>query len=322
MNKFIITGATGMIALAVVRYIIRQENDPEIYCVIRPGSMKRGNIPQNSAVHIIECDLNELDRLPLLIHSPCDVFYHFAWDGTSASSRNNAFLQMNNIKYTLDAVNAAHALGCSCFIGAGSQAEYGRVGQDITPDTPASAETGYGIAKCAAGQLSRLLCNELDMRHIWTRILSIYGPYDGENTLVMSCIRAFLVREKIALTKGEQIWDYLHCDDAARALFLMAEKGSDGAIYPLGCGIGRPLSEYILTIRDIISPSLQPGIGELPYSENQVMHLCADITSLTRDIGFLPEISFENGIRMTVEWVNGKRPIIDVFKNQMNYGNL
>ena len=307
MNKFIITGATGMIALALTRCIIQQVHDPEIFCVIRPGSIRRGNIPENPGVHIIECDLSELDRLPILIHSPCDAFYHFAWDGTSESSRNNAFLQMNNIKCTLEAVNAARALGCSCFIGAGSQAEYGRVGQDMTPDTPANAETGYGIAKCAAGQLSRLLCQNLGMRHIWARILSVYGPYDGEDTLVMSCIRAFLDREKIALTKGEQIWDYLHCDDAARALFLMAEKGTDGAIYPLGSGIGRPLSEYILTIRDIISPSLQLGLGKLPYSEKQVMHLCADISSLTRDTGFLPEITFADGIQMTAEWVKENR---------------
>jgi len=304
VNKFIITGATGMIALALTRCIIQQVHDPEIFCVIRPGSIRRGDIPKNPAVHIIECDLNDLDRLPLLIHTPCDVFYHFAWDGTSGSSRSNAFLQTTNIKCTLDAVSAARALGCSCFIGAGSQAEYGRVGQDMAPDIPTNAETGYGIAKCAAGQLSRLLCQNLGMRHIWVRILSVYGPYDGENTLVMSCIRAFSNNEKIALTKGEQIWDYLHCDDAARALILMAEKGTDGAIYPLGSGIGRPLSEYILTIRDIISPSLQPCLGELPYSEKQVMHLCADISSLTRDTGFLPEITFADGIRMTVAWVN------------------
>ena len=303
MKRYILTGATGMIALALVRLIMQSADDPEIFCVIRPGSAKRERIPDNPAVHIIECDLHDLDRLPQLIHSRCDVFYHFAWEGTFGTSRNDALLQESNIKYTLDAVNAAHALGCDCFIGAGSQAEYGRSERNLRPDTPVRAETGYGIAKCAAGNLSRLLCQNLGIRHIWARILSVYGPYDGENTLVMSCIRAFLNSEKIALTKGEQIWDYLHCDDAARAFLFMAENGKDGAVYPLGSGTGRPLSEYISSIHVATGSAGSLCFGERPYAEKQVMYLCADLSSLTRDTGFLPEISFDEGIRMTVDWV-------------------
>ena len=301
-NRIVITGATGMIALALIRYFLRQENCPEIYCVTRPNSKRTGDIPKDPAVHIIECDLNNLEQLPFLIQSPCDVFYHFAWEGTFGDSRDNTMGQTNNIRCTLHAVQAAKILGCHSFIGAGSQAEYGRSSSKLTPDSPVNPDTAYGICKYTAGKLSRLQCRDLGMRHIWARILSVYGPYDGENTMIMSCIRSFLKNEKLPLTKGEQIWDYLHCDDAARALCLMAEKGIDGAVYPLGSGIGRPLSEYILTIRDIISPALQPGIGDREYSDKQVMYLCADITSLARDTGFEPEIAFEDGIRSTAAW--------------------
>lgn len=304
MKRILITGATGMIAVALVRFLLLQDNHPEIYCVIRPNSKKVGDIPVDSSVHIIECDLKDLSKLPGLLPGSFDIFYHFGWDGTFGDSRNDALLQMDNIKCTLDAVNAAKALGCECFIGAGSQAEYGRTEEDLGPETPVNPENGYGIAKYAAGKLSRLLCQNLGIRHIWVRILSIYGPHDGVNTMIMSCIRSFLKNERMSLTKGEQLWDYLHCDDAARALYLIAEKGLDGAVYPLGSGIGRALSEYVLAIRDAISPDLQPGLGDRPYSENQVMRLRADISTLTRDTGFLPEIEFEDGIKKTIDWVN------------------
>lgn len=307
MKRMIITGATGMIAVALVRFLLLQDNHPEIFCVIRPNSKKAGDIPSDPSVHIIECDLKDLLKLPGMIPGSFDVFYHFGWDGTFGDSRNDALLQMDNIRCTLDAVNAAKALGCECFIGAGSQAEYGRTEDDLRPDTPVNPDTGYGAAKYAAGKLSRLLCRKVGLRHIWVRILSIYGPNDGENTMIMSCIRSFLKDEKMSLTKGEQLWDYLHCDDAARALYLIAEKGIDGVVYLLGSGIGRPLAEYIMTIRDIISPSLHPGLGDRPYAENQIMHLRADISSLTRDTGFVPEISFEDGIRTTVDWVKTRQ---------------
>ena len=63
-------------------------------------------------------------------------------------------LQNNNVKYALQAVKAAKELGCTRFVGAGSQAEYGRVEGTLTPDTPAFPENGYGIAKLCAGQMT------------------------------------------------------------------------------------------------------------------------------------------------------------------------
>ena len=80
----------------------------------------------------------------------------------------------------------------------------------------------------------------------------------------------------------------------------MAESGRDGAIYPVGSGRIRPLREYFEALRDAIDPSLPLGLGEIPYPPNQVMHLEADISELTRDTGFEPSTSFEEGIREVV----------------------
>lgn len=297
----IITGPTGVIGVALIQELIL--HDIEVIAVVRPGSKRKENIPKDKLVRVVECGLNQLDKLPGLIDEPCDTFYHLGWDGTFGNSRNNMRGQLLNIQYTLDAVQIAKILGCKRFVGAGSQAEYGRTEEKLNAAVPTYPENGYGIAKLCAGQMSRNQCEQEGIEHIWARILSIYGPYDGENTMIMSTIRTLLKGEKPLSTKGEQQWDYLYAKDAAYALYLLGEKGISGKTYCIGNGKTRPLKDYIIIIRDQIDESLPLGIGELPYADKQVMHLCADITELEKDTGFAPRYAFETGIAETIDWV-------------------
>ena len=95
----------------------------------------------------------------------------------------------------------------------------------------------------------------------------------------------------------------MYCADAARAFYLLGEKGHDQTVYNVGSGIGRPLLEFVEVIRDVIDPKLDVGFGDLPYQPDQVMHLCADISLITKDTGFVPTVSFEEGIRNTVDQI-------------------
>jgi len=300
MKKAIITGPTGAIGIALINKLISE--NVEVVAVCRAGSKRINRIPVNPLVKLIECSLPELEKLPELLDGKYDVFYHFGWDGTFGNSRNNMHGQNLNVKYTLDAVEVASILGCHTFIGAGSQAEYGRFEGKLNATTPVNPENGYGIAKLCAGQMSRILCEQKNMKHIWTRILSVYGPFDGEATMVMSTIGKLLNHEKPKFTKGEQEWDYLYSEDAARAMFLLGDKGVNGKIYCIGGGTARPLSEYIEVIRDSIDANAELGLGDVPYGDNQVMYLCADIAELKEDTGFYPHYSFEEGIKKTIEW--------------------
>ena len=150
--------------------------------------------------------------------------------------------------------------------------------------------------------MSRILCSQLGIRHIWCRILSAYGPGDGAHTMVMSTIIKFLNGEDCDFTPGEQQWDFLYNGDIANAFFLAAEKGKDGAIYTVGSGKTRSLKDYITDIRDIACPSAKCNFGAVDYFPNQVMYLCADIDDLKRDTGFDPKVDFKTGIKNTVEW--------------------
>ena len=136
-------------------------------------------------------------------------------------------------RYTIDAVRAAAALGCRVFVGAGSQAEYGRVEGMLEPATPANPENGYGMAKLCAGIMSRTEAAALGVDHVWARVLSVYGPHDGPATMISGTIRALLAGQCPPLTQGEQKWDYLYSADAAEAFYRMARSGQNGAVYPL-----------------------------------------------------------------------------------------
>ncbi len=296
-----ITGPTGAIGTALIRECIA--HGTEVTAVCHRETERIQQLPVSDRVRVIRCNLDELKFLPEMTEDTgYDVFFHLGWSGTFGSSRDDMKAQAENIRYTLEAVEAARDLGCSRFIGAGSQAEYGRKEEKLAADTPACPETGYGMAKLCAGQMSRCLCEQLGLIHIWTRILSVYGPGDGKGTMVMSVIDQLLRGEKPALTGGGQIWDYLYSQDAGRAFYLLGEKGIHGKTYPVGSGSCRSLSRYVRIIRDSIDPKLALGFGEVEYSLKQVMYLCADISELKKDTGFEPIYSFEEGIRRTIDW--------------------
>lgn len=298
----VVTGPTGAIGIALCEKLLRE--NVTVYAVCRPGSSRIKDLPKAAALHVVECDAKELATLPQKMKGvSVDAFFHFAWAHTIGQGRNDMPAQIENIQSTIDAVRAAKALGCQVFLGAGSQAEYGRVEGLLKSDTPAFPENGYGMAKLCAGQMSRVEAKALNLDHVWVRILSVYGPHDGPMTMISGTIRKLLAGERPALTAGIQRWDYLYAGDAADAFYLAACHGRNGAVYPLGSGQAMPLKDYIIQMRDAIDPALPLGLGEVPYGPLQVMHLQADISALQADTGFVPKTPFAEGIRRTMDWV-------------------
>ena len=277
----------------------------EVTAIIRPGSKKRGNLVCNDKVTVVECDVKDLLSLKGSLAKNYDTFYHFAWDGTYGDSRNDALLQELNIRNTLEAVELAYETGCKAFVGAGSQAEFGFAEGELSDKIPKNPVTGYGIAKYTAGKLSTVMCEKYEIRQSWGRIVSTYGPRDNSYTMVMSSVIGMLKGERLSFTKGDQIWDYVYGEDCSRAFYLIGKYGKHGKAYTIGSGKSRSLREYITVIRDVVNPNLEIGIGEREYYPNQVMKLIVDISELTADTGFVPEVDFEEGIRKTMEWYKG-----------------
>ena len=301
MERIIITGATGMIGAALTRACV--EAGVRVVAVVRPDSARLHCLPISPLVEVVECALTELSQLPKRINGSADAFFHLGWGHTGPAKFENILYQTKNIDATLLALSAAKELGCAVFIGTGSQAEYGPLDLErITPENPCNPKLAYGICKYAAGKLAFLEGERIGLPVAWVRVFSVYGPGDKPSTMIASTLRRMLADERVSFTLGEQLWDYLYCDDAARALYLLGQRGGKASgVFCLGSGNARPLAEYIRSMAKAAGYALPLGIGELSYAPNQVMRLCADISSLTQETGFLPAVSFEEGICRTIE---------------------
>lgn len=292
MKKIVVTGATSMLGVATVEECLK--NDIDVVAIVHRNSKNFYRLPKSPRLKIIESDLDELAKIETDFND-AEVFYHFAWAATTHAGRNNVDVQAANIQHTLDAVRLAEKCGCKKFIFAGSQAEYGLCDKPLGRNTPVNPVVPYGVAKYAGGKFAGMLCDSLNIKFVWTRILSVYGENDGANTLISYILDCFKKNIPPVLTGCEQIWDYLHADDAARALRLLGECQTEG-IYAIGSGVGLPLKNYVEKIYQIMKPNCPLEFGGKPYGKNQVMHIEADISDLKRDTGFEPQISFEAGI--------------------------
>ena len=305
MKKVVITGATGALGRALIKVCI--EAGYKVLVVVHRISARAAELKKIDNCQVLYLNLSEYDyAMEEMIKQGIatdgyELFFHLAWMAPFGEGRNKLELQLENVKDSLTAVRFAKALGCTTFIGAGSQAEYGRVTEKLSQDTPAFPETGYGIAKLCAGQMTRLACEQVGMKHIWTRILSVYGPYDGAQSLISVAIDDMMNNRETKFTPCEQIWDFIYSDDAARAMLLIAQKGKHGSVYVLGGGEAHLLKEYIQVIAEFTNYKKEIGFGKRHYNEKQVMQLHADISALT-ELGFKPQVSFVEGIQRTICW--------------------
>lgn len=305
MQHVLVTGGTGVTGVALIRYLL--EKGIEVTALVREGSKRINYLPEENRLHLINCNMADYKNIyPALKNIKFDVFYHLAWDGSMAKDkidiRDNMTMQNENVAFAVEAVELCRRIDCPVFVSTGSQAEYGNKSEIISENTAASPENGYGYAKFCAGGMTRILCRKYGIKHIWARLFSVYGPYDGTHSLIYTSIMHLLDNKSPEYTGGEQLWDYLYSFDAAKALYLLAEKGHAGETYCVASGVSRPLHEYIRSIHKIVAPNIEPRLGMRPYAPNQVMSLRADIIKLRQHTGFEPDYSFEQGIHEILQW--------------------
>ncbi len=278
------------------------KNDIVVYALVNPKSKNISRVPVHRNIFIKECSLSEIRNFDIC-DEKADAFFHFAWSNThSVSERNDINSHVDNIRYSLDAVELASKFDCKVFLGAGSQAEFGNSNEILTEDTKCCPETAYGISKFCAGKMTRISCERKKIRHIWTRILSSYGPNYLDTTVINYTITEILNGRSPLLSSCEQKWDFIYNTDVAKAFLLLAQYGYDGNVYIIGSGHSEPLKNYLIKIRDMINPEIDLKFGAANKQSGKIINLSCDISKLKNHTGFSIQTSFEQGIKETIEW--------------------
>lgn len=297
MQKVVITGGTGFIGSWLVEDMLEQSI--EVIMLVRDTRWCK--FQGRDQVTVIQYDSQEFLDLKNKDNG-IDAFYHLGWGGVATQDKNDCSIQMENIAFSMKMLDYAHDIGTKKFIGIGTVAEYSFCESIMDVNAKQTPNDMYGAAKTAVHYLLETRARLLKMPFIWTVIPSTFGEGRRDNNIITYTILSLLRGEKPEFGYLTQMWDFLYVKEVVRALRYIGKKGLAEKTYAIGSGVFKPLKDYIVTIRDIIDPSLELGIGAKPALSDKVFSSCVSIYDLTKDTGFVPEISFEEGIRKTIDY--------------------
>lgn len=301
MEKVIIVGANGFIGSNLTRHL--SEKGYKVYALV-DARYDYSKVKELNSVECVEFSLetiNSMDCDSRFLNA--DVLYHLAWTAVNANFRNDIVAQIPNIPYTINVLKFCESNKVKTVIVPGSAAEVSCGDGIITGKEMPAPSDMYSATKAATRIISQMYARQHGINAVWTLISSIYGPGRDDNNLISYTIKSLLKGVKPSFTGLEQEWDYIYITDLLNALEALGEYGHGGEVYPVGSGTHQQMRKYVEIIRDCIDPSLPLGIGELPYKnpdkiDNQVF----DISALVRDTGFVPQVSFLDGIKKTINF--------------------
>ncbi|WP_022854811.1 NAD-dependent epimerase/dehydratase family protein [Thermodesulfobacterium thermophilum] len=311
MRAFV-TGATGFIGSHLVKRLAKE--GWEVAVLIRHDSNLWRIKDVVSKMKLIYGDFKEIEKVELEIQgfNP-SVAFHLGWSGVKNRDFNSPE-QIQNLMGTLTLLKVLKNSNCQVFVGLGSQAEYGVYNEPIDEEFCPKPVTLYGLTKLCTGMLAQRLCELYGMRFVWLRLFGVYGPADNPSSLISYVILSLLNREKPALTKGEQKWDYLYVEDVVEAIYRVAVSEKVQGVFNLGSGKVHQIKSIVEQIRDLIDPSMGLGLGEISYDFNQTMYLQAKVDKLKKEINWYPKISLEEGLKRTVDWYKEHKQIYQTFQ--------
>ncbi len=300
MKKAIVTGANGFVGSAVCRELTNRGT--EVIAVVRENSDNIADLPNTK---IVQCSMANYTTLPNLIGDRnIDVLYHFAWCGSAGKLRADDTVQLKNVQQTCDLVRACAEMKCGRFVFAASIMEYETAAIMGTMETP-SAGSLYCSAKITADYMARAIAGSVGVEYMRGVISNIYGPGEISPRLINTSIRKLLNGEHCAFSPGEQMYDFIYITDAAKEFAEIGEKGRNNATYYIGSPEPKPLKEFLLEMRNCIDYSAEIGLGEFPFNGGSLTYKELDIDAVRKDTGFVPEVTFSEGIKKTAEWLKG-----------------
>ncbi|MEC9483015.1 MAG: dTDP-glucose 4,6-dehydratase [Halomonas sp.] len=324
--KILITGGAGFIGSAVVRHIIANTKDRVVNIdkLTYAGNLESLAEVDQSERYTFEqvdiCDKSVLEHV-FSEHQP-DAVMHLAAESHVDRSIDGpaAFIETNIVgTYTLLEVARNYwrkldeqRQGRFRFHHISTDEVYGDLdGPEtlFTEQTPYAPSSPYSASKASSDHLVRAWRRTYGLPTLITNCSNNYGPYHFPEKLIPLVILKALEGKPLPVYgKGEQVRDWLHVEDHARALYKVITEGQVGETYNIGGHNEKQNIEVVHTIcalLDELLPSSAPYASLVKYVTDRPGHdlrYAIDASKIQRELGWMPQETFESGIRKTVQW--------------------
>lgn len=292
-KKVLITGGTGFIGRNVVNELIAKGY--EVHSLVYPPFA-----PEQKGLFQYEMNLMDTNAVSeFLKEHKFENLIHLAWYVGKGCQTSNANLSW--VTASLNLLQQFKENGGKRILMTGSVSEYDYKNGYLTEDfSPLNNEYLYGKAKASLYVLAKEYAklNNLDFK--WARLFNVYGPNEREQRLVPSVILSMLKDEDVKVSTCTKYQDYLHVEDLARAIVMLFESKSQGAVNICS---GKPiqLREIVTKIAELTSFKGQIMWGSIPtYFEEALV--VGNNKRLEEEICFKPMFSLDDGLLNTIEW--------------------
>lgn len=336
--KILITGGAGFIGSAVVRHIIKNTQDSVVNVdkLTYAGNLESLVEVENNERYSFEkadiCDSEAMSRI-LRNHQPDAVMHLAAESHVDRSITGPAAFIETNIIGTYVLLDEARKYWQSLTEQRKSLFRFHHISTDevygdlphpdefpegtklpmFTEQTSYSPSSPYSASKASSDHLVRAWHRTYGLPTIVTNCSNNYGPYHFPEKLIpLIILNAVAGKPLPVYGNGEQIRDWLYVEDHARALYKVLTEGEDGETYNIGGHNERKnieVVETICAILDEVVTNKPSGVSKfsdlITYVADRPGHdlrYAIDAAKIKNDLGWVPQETFESGIRKTVIW--------------------
>lgn len=298
-RRWLVTGGAGFIGSNLTRTLL--DAGAHVTVLDNFSTGRREHLPAHDRLTVLEADLRTTDRIDALLGDADFVVHLAAQVGNIKSIEDAVSDASTNVMGTVRLLQACRGrASVTRVIYASSSAIFGEartpaVAEDH-PDAPASF---YALSKLATERYARLAHALWAVPTVGLRFFNVYGlpMEDNEYTGVISIfLRRAAARQPLVIYgDGEQVRDFVHVHDVARAIALAAVRGPDGAVYNIGTGGATSVTQLARAVVDATGRRLP--IEHRPARAGEVRRSVAEIGLARRVLDYTPSIDLVDGLR-------------------------
>jgi dTDP-glucose 4,6-dehydratase len=308
MTTLLVTGGCGFIGSNFVRHVLQA--DPEVRLVNLDALTYAGNLDNladladHPRYRFVKGDVTDPDAVRAALTGVQGVLHFAAESHVDRSIQDSGPFVRTNVLGTQVLLDAARAAGVERFIAVSTDEVYGSLGPTgaFTEETPLAPNSPYAASKAAADLLVRSYHHTFGFPALVTRCSNNYGPYQFPEKLIPLFISNLTRGEAVPVYgDGLQVRDWVHVRDHCAAVWRVYQAGRIGAVYNIGGRSERTnleLTHALLRLLDRPA-SLIRFVPDRPGHDRRY---AIDCTKIERELGWRPEVSFEDGLRQTVAW--------------------